>query len=99
MSAQELVLQSPETSAAPPEVAQRKKPREYSQTRGAIKSRRRRGNMDPETKKKMRERRRERDAIDRELKVTKNQEGFEDLSEDEQQKQLAEVEARVKQKL
>lgn len=55
--------------------------------------------MDPETRKKMRERRRERDAIDRGLKVTKNQEGFEDLSEDEQQKQLAEVEARVKQKL
>lgn len=86
MSAQELVLQSPETSGAPPEVAQRKKPREYSQTRGAIKSLRRRGNMDPETRKTMRERRRERDAIDRELKVTKNQEGFENRSEDERQK-------------
>ena len=34
----------------------------------------------------MRERRRERDAIDRELKVTKNQEGFENRSEDERQK-------------
>jgi hypothetical protein len=51
-----------------------------------------------EAKEKMLERKTERDAIDRELNVTENQEGFQDLSGDEQQKQLADAHSRVTQK-
>jgi hypothetical protein len=74
---------------APSKVARqvRRKPGGYSQTRTAIASRKRQAEMDPEEAKYA--------ALTRARRATKNQEGFETLSDAEQQKQLADEEARV----
>ena len=82
---------------APSKVARqvRRKPGGYSQTRTAIASRKRQAEMDPEERKKMLERQAKYAALTRARRATKNQEGFETLSDAEQQKQLADEEARV----
>jgi hypothetical protein len=85
---------------APSEIGarqKRRKPDGYSQTINAIASRKRQAELGPEERKKILERQANYAAVSRARKAVKNQEGFEDLSDAEQQKLLADEEARVTQ--